>query len=117
MKIHVKGVEEIIIIDEIKYENEEDFFNDLSLGLPHARISVNWAEGIVFLHESLPWTDTTIKEYIEKGKIYWSYVRYAPMEKYQPTISKNGVVFVVRKTNVPALIDVAKELKKRIKKE
>jgi len=114
IKLTIKGAKEVVVLDEIRFETADEFFEDLMLGIPHGTIGVNWAEGIVFQHTSFPWTETTIKEYIENDRIYFSVLRYAPMEEYKRNISKNGVIFVIRKIKTPILVEIAKELKKRL---
>jgi len=59
----------------------------------------------------------TSKEYIEHERLYWAYVRYAPMKEYKDRVVEGNVVFRVRKTNVPILVEVARELKKRLNME
>lgn len=110
----IKGAKEIVILDEIKYKNAEEFFEDLTLGTKHGTVYVNWAEGIVFQHQSFPWTETTIREYIDKGRIYFSFLMYAPMEEYKDKITKNDLEIVIRKTRTPILVAVAKELRRRL---
>jgi len=114
VKLTVKGVKEIFVLDDIKYENAEEFFRDLALGSPPGEITVNWAEGVIFTHSVLPWNDVTTKEYIEQERLYWSFVRYAPMKEYKDRVVEGNVVFRIRKSNVPILVEVAKELKKKL---
>jgi len=114
VKLTVKGVKEILVLDDIKYETAEEFFRDMALGSPPGEVTVNWADGVVFTHLALPWNDVTSKEYIEHERLYWSYIRYAPMKEYKDKIVEGSVVFHIRKTRVPILVEVAKELKKRL---
>ena len=117
VKLITKGAEEIIVLDEIKFDTADEFFEELSLGALPGRIVVNWANGVVFQHISLPWNDITAREYIENGRIYWSALRYAPMKEYKPRVSKNDVVFLIRKVKTPILVEVASILKKRLEEE
>jgi len=91
-----------------------NFLKDLALGMISGEIIVNWAEGIVFFHQALPWNEITSKEYIENDRLYWSFVRYAPMKEYKDRIVEGNVIFRINKTRAPILIEVAKELKKRL---
>jgi len=117
VKLTVKDVKEIVVLDDIMYESAEEFFRDLALGAPPGEITVNWVDGVVFIHSAFPWNDVTSKRYIEYGRLYWTYVRYAPMKEYKDRVVEGNVVFRIRKTRVPILIEVAKELKKRLKLE
>ncbi|RLI79630.1 hypothetical protein DRP04_08975 [Archaeoglobales archaeon] len=115
VKLTIKGVKEIIVLDEIRFETAEEFFENLTLEIPPPGVVVvNWVEGIVFKHTTFPWTETTIKEYIENGRIYFSALKYTPMKEYNRSISRNGVTFLVRKIKTPVLVEVVRELKKRL---
>lgn len=117
VKLTTKGVEEIVVLDEVKYESANELFEDISLGRPPGEIVLNWAEGVVFIHESIPLSnETALKEWIDKNRIYWLYIWYAPMEKYEDVIVKGNVTIKIRKVKTPILIEVAKELKKRCAK-
>jgi hypothetical protein len=114
VELVIKGAKEIVVLDEIRFNSAEEFFRDIAIGLPPGEITVNWADGVVFLHSAFPWTEITIKEYIDHGRIYWSFVKYAPMESYKDKIPIDHVIFHVKKVKVPILIEVVKELKKRL---
>jgi hypothetical protein len=114
VELIIKGANEIVVLDEIKFDSAEEFFRDVAAGLPPGEITVNWADGVVFLHSAFPWTETTIKEYVEHGRIYWSYVKYAPMENYEERVTRDHVIFLIRKTRTPLLVEIAKELKRRL---
>ena len=117
VKLITKGAREIIVLDEIKFETVDELLEELSIGHPPGQIILNWANGVVFQHISLPWTDVTAKEYIENGRIYWSALRYAPMEEYKDRISKNGLLFLIRKVRTPILVEVTKILREKLEKE
>jgi len=114
VKLSVKSVKEIVVLDDVKYDTAESFFKDLALGMPPGEVTVNWADGVIFTHSAFPWSEATIKEYIEHDKIYWSHVRYAPMKEYKDRVVEGNVVFRIRKTEIPILLEIAKELKRRL---
>ncbi len=114
VKLITKGAKEIIVLDEIQFETVDELLEDLSIGHPPGQMVLNWANGIIFHHISLPWTDVTAKEYIENGRIYWSALRYAPMKEYKDRISKNNVLFLIRKVRTPILLEVTKILREKI---
>ncbi|MGC8577956.1 MAG: hypothetical protein ACP5M7_08220 [Thermoproteota archaeon] len=104
-------------MDEIRYKSADELFEEISLGMPPGEIVLNWAEGVVFIHEPILLNnETTIREWIEKGRLYWLSVRYAPMEEYKENVVKSTVTIRIRKIKTPILIEVAKELKKRCEK-
>ncbi len=110
----VRGAKEIIVIDEIKFSSAEEFFEDLARGHPPGEVAVNWANGVVFIHLSFPWNEITVREYIEHGRIYWSSIKYAPMEKYEDKVIKDHVIFHIRKVRTPILVKIAEELRKKL---
>jgi hypothetical protein len=76
-----------------------------------------WTEGVVFLYFPLPASTTAVaKALIEAGKVYWTFVGYALMPKYAPTIEtkEKMIVPVIDISSDPILTEVAKWLKKQI---
>jgi len=54
-----------------------------------------WAEGVVFLYFPLPAsTEIAAKELIENKRVYWTFVGYSLMPKYQPTIETKEKIIV-----------------------
>ncbi|MEM4312319.1 MAG: hypothetical protein QXX95_08015 [Nitrososphaerales archaeon] len=89
VKVSYDPFKEIVILDKVKYELEE-FIK--VLGLSSGIGFANWANGIIFVYHSLPWSETTIKEALN-GKLYWYHVAYADMPKYKAVLeSKDGKI-------------------------
>ena len=75
-----------------------------------------WAEGVVFLYFPLPAsTETVAKELVENRKVYWTFVGYSLMPKYQPTIEtkEKMIIPVIDMTSNPLLRKVANWLKEQ----
>jgi hypothetical protein len=54
-----------------------------------------WAEGVVFLYFPLPAsTETTAKELVQNKRVYWTFVGYSFMAKYQPVIETREKIIV-----------------------
>jgi hypothetical protein len=54
-----------------------------------------WAEGVVFLYFPLPAsTETAAKALVESRRVYWTFVGYALMPKYQPIIETKEKIMV-----------------------
>ena len=73
-----------------------------------------WAEGIVFLYFPLPAsTETAAKALIEDKRVYWTFVGYSLMPKYQPTIETKEkiIVPVIDMSSNPMFRKVASWLK------
>ena len=75
-----------------------------------------WAEGVVFLYFPLPAsTETAAKELIENKRVYWTFVGYSLMPKYQPTIEtkEKMIVPVIDMSSNPMFRKVASWLKEQ----
>ena len=75
-----------------------------------------WVEGVVFLYFPLPASTTAVaRELLENHKVYWTFVGYALMPKYAPTIEtkEKMIVPVVDITTDPILRKVAQWLKEQ----
>jgi hypothetical protein len=75
-----------------------------------------WVDGIVFLYFPLPASTTAVaKELLENGKVYWTFVAYAPMPKYAQTIEtkEKMIVPVVDISSDTTLTKVAQWLKEQ----
>ncbi len=89
MKITFEPFKEIIIKEYTKFEKLQDliyaFAQLRAVGQP---VSLNWAEGVVFIHAVMP-PDTSelIAEDFMKGKLYYISVNFALMNKYEPSVT------------------------------
>jgi len=86
MKITYEPFKEIIVKDYVKFEKLDDliyaFAQLRALGQP---VSLNWAEGVVFVHSVMPpTTDELVEEYL-KGRLYYIGVSFAFMNTYLPS--------------------------------
>ena len=117
MKITYEPFKEIIIKDYMKFENLDDliyaFAQARAFGEP---ASLNWAEGVVFIHAVMvPTTDELVVEYL-KGRMYYIGVSFALMDIYKPFItykSPQGEVAVpiINVSSSQILSELAKWLK------
>ena len=116
-EVEFREIKKVIILEEIKYSSEEELYTALTGGVvPEVPIILLWAEGVVFAHATVP-TDLeyTVRKYAEEGIVYWSSVQYAKKEKYEEEkrVGRH-IIKLIKVTATPALINVAKALKKRI---
>jgi len=75
-----------------------------------------WAEGVVFLYFPLPAsTEIAAKALIENRRVYWTFVGYALMPKYQPIIETKEKIMVpvIDMSANPMFRKVAKWLKRQ----
>lgn len=114
VEITFKPAEEVVILEEIKYDNPKDLFKDLTSGAPPgASMTVLWAKGIVFQHKGLPLDVETIAKQRIEGKVYWSSVKYASMPEFRESESVGRTTVGIVKTESSALKEVARKLKER----
>jgi hypothetical protein len=56
---------------------------------------IYWAQGVAFLYYSLPpATEAIVKAMVEERKVYWAFVSYSLMPKYQPLIETKEKIIV-----------------------
>lgn len=75
-----------------------------------------WVEGVVFLYFPLPASTTAVaRELLENRKVYWTFVGYALMPRYQQIIEtkEKMIVPVVDISSDPVLAQVALWLKEQ----
>jgi hypothetical protein len=88
LKITYEPFKEIVIKDCMKFEKLEDliyaFAQLRAMGQP---ASLNWAEGVVFIHVAMqPITEELVEDFL-KGRLYYVGVQFALMNKYRPVLT------------------------------
>lgn len=88
MKITYEPFKEIVVKDYVKFDKLDNliyaFAQLRALGQP---ISLNWAEGVVFLHNVMPpTTDELVEEYL-KGRLYYIGISFALMDRYETFVT------------------------------
>jgi len=86
---------EIVILECIRFSTPDDlarFANITAMGKP---TGIYWAQGVAFLYYSIPpATEAVAKAIVEERRVYWSFVSYALMPKYQPLIETKEKIIV-----------------------
>jgi hypothetical protein len=87
VKISYEPINEVVIKEYIRFERVEDLiyiFAQLRAG--GAPVSLNWANGLVFVSSQLlPDNDKILEDFL-KGKVYWTNVSFADMPEYKPLV-------------------------------
>jgi hypothetical protein len=105
---------EIVVMERNFFSTPDDIARFTSVIAGGKLAGLYWAEGIVFLYFPLPAsTETAAKELIENKRIYWTFVAYSLMQKYQPTIEtkEKMIVPVIDMSSNPMIRKVASWLK------
>jgi hypothetical protein len=107
---------EIVIMEKTFFNTPEDMARFTSVIAGGKLAGLYWVEGMVFLYFPLPASTAVVaKELLENGKVYWTFVGYAPMPKYAPIIEtkEKMIVPVVDISSDPILKKVAQWLKEQ----
>jgi len=114
VKINFSPWKEVVIHEVTYYPDFSDLVNDHIRGAPVGTTSspLLWAEGVVFLYNSIPaYTEPIARERLE-GKIHWSNVIFARMEEQKEEIKSRGAITIpiVNVENNSVLREAAKWL-------
>ncbi|MEM3769669.1 MAG: hypothetical protein QXG76_00600 [Candidatus Bathyarchaeia archaeon] len=107
---------EIVIMERNFFASPEDIARFASIIAGGKTAGLYWAEGVVFLYFPLPAsTETAAKVLVENKRVYWTFVGYAPMPKYQPLIETREkiIVPVIDMSSNPMFRKIANWLKEQ----
>jgi hypothetical protein len=86
---------EIIIMERTCFSTPDDIARFTSVIAGGKLAGLYWVDGVVFLYFPLPASTTAVaKALIEAGRVYWTFVGYALMPKYAPTIETKEKMIV-----------------------
>jgi hypothetical protein len=107
---------EIVIMERTFFSTPEELARFTSVIAGGKLAGLYWVEGVVFLYFPLPAATTAVaKALIEAGRVYWTFVGFSLMPKYEPTIEtkEKMIVPVVNISSDPVLKKVAQWLKEQ----
>lgn len=107
---------EIVVLERNFFSTPDDVARFVSLVAGGKPTGLYWADGVVFLYFPLPAsTEITARALIEEKRVYWTFVGYSLMPKYQPTIETKEkiIVPVIDMSTNPMFKKVAKWLKEQ----
>lgn len=116
VNVKYEPFEEIVIMERNFFSTPDEIARFTSVIAGGKLAGLYWAEGVVFLYFPLPAsTETAAKELIENKRVYWTFLGYAMMPKYQPTIETKEkiIVPVVDMSSNPMFKKVANWLKEQ----
>ena len=108
--------QEIIIMEKTFFSTPEDIARFTSIIAGGKLAGLYWVDGVVFLYFPLPASTTAVaKALIENGRVYWTFVGYSLMPKYEPIIEtkEKMIIPVVNISSDSVLKQVAQWLKEQ----
>jgi hypothetical protein len=95
INISYEPFKEIVIMEQTHFKTPEEMARFTSVIAGGKLAGLYWSEGVVFLYFPLPPSNTAVaKMLIESGKVYWTFVGYSIMPKYEPTIETKEKMIV-----------------------
>jgi hypothetical protein len=93
--IRYEPFKEIVIMEQTRFATPDDMARFTSVIAGGKLAGLYWAEGVVFLYFPLPPSNAAVaRMLIESGKVYWTFVGYALMPKYQAIIETKEKMIV-----------------------
>jgi hypothetical protein len=87
--------QEIVVMERNLFPTPDDIARFASIIAGGKTAGLYWAEGVVFLYFPIPAsTETIAKALVEHKRVYWSYVGYSLMPKYQAIIETREKMIV-----------------------
>lgn len=95
MTIKYEPFKEIVVMERNFFSTPDDIARFASIIAGGKTAGLYWAEGVVFLYFPLPAsTETAAKALVENNRVYWTFVGYSLMPKYQPIIETKEKIMV-----------------------
>jgi hypothetical protein len=116
VNVKFEPFEEIVVMERDFFSTSDEIARFASIIAGGKTAGLYWAEGVVFLYFPIPAsTETVAKELVEHKRVYWSFVGYALMPKYQAIIEtrEKMIVPVVDMSTNPLIRKVAAWLKEQ----
>jgi hypothetical protein len=116
LQIKHQPFQEIVIMEMTRFNTPDDLARFTSVIAGGKLAGLYWSQGVVFLYFPLPPSNAIVaKSLIENGKVYWTYVGFALMPKYELTIEtkEKMIVPVIDISNNKMLANVTKWLKEQ----
>ena len=114
--IKYEPFKEIVVMEKTHFHTPEDMARFTSVVAGGKLAGLYWAEGVVFLYFPLPPSNAAVaRMLVENGKVFWTFVGYSLMPKFEPTIEtkEKMIVPVIDISTNPLLRRVAQWLKEQ----
>ncbi len=95
INIKYEPFKEIVIMEQTRFTTPDEMARFTSVIAGGKLAGLYWAEGVVFLYFPLPPSNAAVaKMLIECGKVYWTFVGYSLMPRYESTIETKEKMIV-----------------------
>ena len=87
LTVKYEPFKEIVIMEKTRFASAEEIARFTSVIAGGKLAGLYWVDGVVFLYFPLPASNQAVaKALLDSGRVYWTFVGYALMPKYAPTI-------------------------------
>ena len=95
VSVSYEPFKQIVIMEKTRFASPEDIARFTSVIAGGKLAGLYWVDGVVFLYFPLTASTAVVaKELLENGKVYWTFVGYALMPKYQQIIETKEKMIV-----------------------
>lgn len=93
--VRFEPFQEIVVLERDLFPSSDEIARFASIIAGGKTAGLYWADGVVFLYFPIPAsTEAIAKALVEHKRVYWSFVGYALMPKYQPIIETREKMIV-----------------------
>jgi hypothetical protein len=93
--VRFEPFQEIVVLERDFFPSSDEIARFASIIAGGKTAGLYWADGVVFLYFPIPAsTEAIAKALVEHKRVYWSFVGYALMPKYQPVIETREKMIV-----------------------
>ena len=95
VSVKYEPFKEIVIMERTAFKTADEIARFTSVIAGGKLAGLYWADGVVFLYFPLPASTAAVaKALIDYGRVYWTFVGYSLMPKYEPTIETKEKMIV-----------------------
>lgn len=86
---------EVVIMELTRFSTPEELARFANIAAGGKPTGLYWVQGVAFVYFPLPLTtDAAVKGLVEEKRVYWAFVSYALMPKYNPVIETKEKIIV-----------------------
>jgi hypothetical protein len=93
--IKYEPFKEIVVMEKTRFSTPEEIARFTSVIAGGKLAGLYWVDGVVFLYFPLPASNGAVaRALLDSNRVYWTFVGFAPMPKYAPTIETKEKMIV-----------------------